>query len=118
MEKFFDKVNHCRLMATLAKRIEDKSLLKLIRNYLKSGIIINGIVTASEEGTPQDSPFSPLLSNILLDELDEELEERVHKYVRYANDCNIYVKTIQKLSDGLIFVREGGHLVTSVIVGR
>jgi RNA-directed DNA polymerase len=93
LEKFFDKVNHDRLMGTLSKRIEDKRLLKLIRNYLKSGIMINGIVTSSEEGTPQGGPLSPLLSNIVLDELDKELEERGHNFVRYADDCNIYVKT-------------------------
>ncbi|MEK5067390.1 group II intron reverse transcriptase/maturase [Sporosarcina sp. FSL K6-1508] len=93
LEKFFDKVNHDRLMGTLSKRIEDKRLLKLIRNYLKSGIMINGIVTTNEEGTPQGGPLSPLLSNIVLDDLDKELEERGHKFVRYADDCNIYVKT-------------------------
>lgn len=93
LEKFFDKVNHDRLMGTLSNRIEDKRLLKLIRNYLKSGIMINGIVTTSEEGTPQGGPLSPLLSNIVLDELDKELEGRGHKFVRYADDCNIYVKT-------------------------
>jgi RNA-directed DNA polymerase len=93
LEKFFDKVNHDRLIGTLSKRIEDKRLLKLIRNYLKSGIMINGIVTTSEEGTPQGGPLSPLLSNIVLDELDKELEERGHKFVRYADDCNIYVRT-------------------------
>lgn len=93
LEKFFDKVNHDRLMGTLAKQIEDKRLLKLIRKYLKSGIMINGIVTTSEEGTPQGGPLSPLLSNIVLDELDKELEKRGHKFVRYADDSNIYVKT-------------------------
>ncbi|MCM3712416.1 group II intron reverse transcriptase/maturase [Sporosarcina luteola] len=93
LEKFFDKVNHDRLMGTLAKRIKDKRLLKLIRKYLKSGIMINGLVTNSEEGTPQGGPLSPLLSNIVLDELDKELEKRGHKFVRYADDCNIYVKT-------------------------
>jgi RNA-directed DNA polymerase len=93
LEKFFDKVNHDRLMGTLSKRIKDKRLLKLIRNYLKSGIMINGIVTTNEEGTPQGGPLSPLLSNIVLDELDKELEERGHKFVRYADDCNIYVKS-------------------------
>lgn len=93
LEKFFDRVNHDRLMGTLAKRIKDKRLLKLIRKYLKSGIMIDGIVTVSEEGTPQGGPLSPLLSNIVLDELDKELEERGHKFVRYADDCNIYVKT-------------------------
>ena len=93
LEKFFDKVNHDRLMGTLAKRIQDKRLLKLIRKYLKSGIMINGIVSTSEEGTPQGGPLSPLLSNIVLNELDTELEKRGHKFVRYADDCNIYVKT-------------------------
>lgn len=93
LEKFFDKVNHDKLMGNLAKRIEDKRLLKLIRKYLESGIMINGIVTASEEGTPQGGPLSPLLSNIVLDELDKELEKRGHKFVRYADDANIYVKT-------------------------
>ena len=93
LEKFFDKVNHDKLMGRLAKRIKDKRLLKLIRKYLKSGIMINGLVTNSEEGTPQGGPLSPLLSNIVLDELDKELEKRGHKFVRYADDCNIYVKT-------------------------
>src|SRR5690554_4513542 len=93
LEKFFDKVNHDRLMGTLAKRIKDKRLLKLIRKYLKSGIIINGIVTTSEQGAPQGGPLSPLLSNIVLDELDKELEGRGHKFVRYADDAQIYVKT-------------------------
>lgn len=93
LEKFFDKVNHDRLMGTLAKRIKDKRLLKLIRSYLKSGIMINGLVKPSAEGAPQGGPLSPLLSNIVLDELDKELEERGHKFVRYADDCNIYVKT-------------------------
>jgi RNA-directed DNA polymerase len=93
LEKFFDKVNHDRLMGTLAKRIKDKRLLKLIRSFLNSGILINGLVKASVEGTPQGGPLSPLLSNIVLDELDKELEVRGHKFVRYADDCNIYVKT-------------------------
>lgn len=93
LEKFFDKVNHDRLMGTLAKRIQDKRLLALIRKYLTSGIMIQGVVTASREGTPQGGPLSPLLSNIVLDELDRELEKRGHRFVRYADDCNIYVKT-------------------------
>src|SRR4051812_25308882 len=93
LEKFFDKVNHDRLMGALAKRIKDKMFLKLIRKYLQSGVLINGVVQESEEGTPQGGPLSPLLSNIVLDELDKELEERGHKFVRYADDCNIYVKT-------------------------
>jgi group II intron reverse transcriptase/maturase len=93
LEKFFDRVNHDRLMGTLAKRIKDKRLLRLIRKYLKSGVMINGIVTMNEEGTPQGGPLSPLLSNIVLDELDKELEKRGHSFVRYADDCNIYVNT-------------------------
>ncbi|MFC7687472.1 group II intron reverse transcriptase/maturase, partial [Ureibacillus sp. GCM10028918] len=93
LEKFFDKVNHDRLMATLAKRIENKRLLKLIRKYLTAGVMMNGVVSRTEEGTPQGGPLSPLLSNIVLDELDKELEKRGHKFVRYADDCNIYVKS-------------------------
>ena len=93
LEKFFDKVNHDRLMATLAKRISNKPLLKLIRKYLQAGVMIHGVVSTTEEGTPQGGPLSPLLSNIVLDELDKELEKRGHKFVRYADDCNIYVKT-------------------------
>ncbi|WP_163152575.1 group II intron reverse transcriptase/maturase [Anoxybacillus sp. MB8] len=93
LEKFFDKVNHDRLMGTLAKRIQDKPLLKLIRKYLQSGVMINGVGSSTLEGTPQGGPLSPLLSNIVLDEPDKELERRGHKFVRYADDCNIYVKS-------------------------
>ncbi|KHF27304.1 Group II intron-encoded protein LtrA [Anoxybacillus sp. BCO1] len=93
LEKFFDQVNHDRLMSTLAKRIQDKPLLKLIRKYLQSGVMIHGVVSSTEKGTPQGGPLSPLLSNIVLDELDKELEKRGHKFVRYADDCNIYVKS-------------------------
>jgi RNA-directed DNA polymerase len=93
LEKFFDKVNHDMLMGLLAKRIKDKTILKLIRKYLESGIMINGVEIISEEGVPQGGPLSPLLSNIMLDELDKELEKRGHSFVRYADDCNIYVKT-------------------------
>lgn len=96
LEKFFDRVNHDKLMGKLAKRITDKRLLKkkkIIRKYLKSGVMINGVVSASREGTPQGGPLSPLLSNIVLDELDKELEHRGHQFIRYADDCNIYVKT-------------------------
>lgn len=93
LEKFFDKVNHDRLMNTLAKRVQDRTLLKLIRKYLQAGVMINGVVSRTEEGTPQGGPLSPLLSNIVLDELDKELEVRGHKFVRYADDCNIYVKS-------------------------
>lgn len=93
LEKFFDKVNHDMLMGLFAKRVKDKTILKLIRKYLESGIMINGVEIISEEGVPQGGPLSPLLSNIMLDELDKELEKRGHKFVRYADDCNIYVKT-------------------------
>ncbi|MED4768016.1 MAG: group II intron reverse transcriptase/maturase, partial [Bacillota bacterium] len=87
LEKFFDKVNHDRLMGLLAKRVKDKTILKLIRKYLESGVMINGLEVISEEGVPQGGPLSPLLSNIMLDELDKELESRGHKFVRYADDC-------------------------------
>lgn len=93
LEKFFDNVNHDILMNLIAKKIEDKRVLKLIRGYLNSGIMINGVVAKSEEGTPQGGPLSPLLSNILLDELDKELERRGHRFCRYADDCNVYVKS-------------------------
>ena len=93
LEKFFDKVNHDILMYKLSKDIKDKRVLKLIRKYLQSGIMINGIAVLNEEGMPQGGPLSPLLSNIMLDELDKELEKRGHKFCRYADDCNIYVKS-------------------------
>jgi RNA-directed DNA polymerase len=93
LEKFFDKVNHDRLMSTLSKKLTDKRTLKLIRGYLTSGIMEGGIVSQRTEGTPQGSPLSPLLSNIVLDELDKELEVRGHRFVRYADDCSIYVKS-------------------------
>lgn len=93
LEKFFDKVNHNILMGKLEKKIKDKRLLKLIRKYLESGVLINGIKVSSEEGTPQGGPLSPLLANIMLDDVDKELEKRGHKFCRYADDCNIYVKS-------------------------
>ena len=93
LEKFFDKVNHDRLMSVLSKTVKDKPTLKLIRSYLTSGILEDGVVSQRTEGTPQGSPLSPLLSNIVLDELDKELEKRGHSYVRYADDCSIYVKS-------------------------
>jgi RNA-directed DNA polymerase len=91
LEKFFDRVNHDVLMARLARRIEDKRILKLIRRYLQAGIMEGGVASPRSEGTPQGGPISPLLSNVLLDELDKELERRGHRFVRYADDCNIYV---------------------------
>ena len=93
LEKFFDRVNHDMLMARVARVVKDKRVLKLIRAYLESGVMVNGVVMETEEGTPQGGPLSPLLSNIMLTDLDRELEERGHKFVRYADDCNIYVKT-------------------------
>jgi RNA-directed DNA polymerase len=93
LEKFFDRVNHDKLMGQMAKRIRDKRLLKLIRAFLNAGVMENGLVSPSVEGTPQGGPLSPLLSNIVLDELDRELERRGHRFVRYADDCNIYVRS-------------------------
>jgi RNA-directed DNA polymerase len=93
LEKFFDRVNHDKLMGEIAKRVEDKRLLKLIRAFLNAGVMENGLVSPSVEGTPQAGPLSPLLSNLVLDELDRELERRGHRFVRYADDCNIYVRS-------------------------
>jgi RNA-directed DNA polymerase len=93
LEKFFDRVNHDKLMGRLAKRITDKRVLKLIRAILNAGVMEKGLVSPVDEGTPQGGPLSPLLSNIVLDELDRELERRGHRYVRYADDCNIYVRS-------------------------
>jgi group II intron reverse transcriptase/maturase len=102
LEKFFDRVNHDMLtlaphasagVARVARVVKDKRVLKLIRAYLNSGVMVNGVVMETEEGTPQGGPLSPLLSNIMLNDLDRELEKRGHKFVRYADDCNIYVKT-------------------------
>ena len=93
LEKFFDRVNHDKLMGRVAKRVEDKRLLKLIRAFLNAGVMENGMVSPSVEGTPQGGPLSPLLSNLVLDELDRELERRGHRFVRYADDSNIYVRS-------------------------
>jgi len=93
LEKFFDRVNHDKLMGQVAKRVEDKRLLKLIRAFLNAGVMENGLVSPSVEGTPQGGPLSPLLSNLVLDELDRELERRGHRFVRYADDSNIYVRS-------------------------
>jgi group II intron reverse transcriptase/maturase len=91
LEKFFDRVNHDVLMARVARKVKDPGMLKLIRRYLEAGLMEGGISTARSEGTPQGGPLSPLLSNILLDDLDRELERRGHRFCRYADDCNIYV---------------------------
>ena len=93
LEKFFDRVNHDKLMGQVAKRVEDKRLVKLIRAFLNAGVMENGLVSPSVEGTPQGGPLSPLLSNLVLDELDREVECRGHRFVRYADDCNIYVRS-------------------------
>lgn len=93
LEKFFDRVHHERLMSRIASRVEDQRLLKLMRSFLKAGVMSGGLISASDQGTPQGGPLSPFLSNIVLDELDRELERRGLRFVRYADDCNIYVKT-------------------------
>lgn len=93
LEKFFDKVNHDRLMQKLSERVKDRRVLQLIRRYLQSGVMEHGLVKSNTEGTPQGGPLSPLLSNIVLDELDKELESRGLSFVRYADDCNIYVRS-------------------------
>lgn len=106
LEKFFDRVNHDILMHLLRDKIKDKRTLKLIRSYLSSGIMKNGLVIPRREGTPQGSPLSPLLSNIVLNELDQTLEERGHRFVRYADDCSIYVRS-----------RKSAHRVMDSITG-
>lgn len=111
LEKFFDRVNHDILMSRIARKIEDRRTLHLIRKYLKSGVLLNGVKVASEEGTPQGGPLSPLLANIVLDDLDRELERRGHRFCRYADDCNIYVKSRRAgerimVSIGRLIIRE------------
>lgn len=93
MERFFDTVNHDRLMARMQGVVKDKRVLRLVNAFLKAGVMVNGVVVEMKEGTPQGGPLSPLLSNIVLTELDQKLEERGHRFVRYADDCNIYVRS-------------------------
>src|SRR6202140_1216708 len=104
LEKFFDRVNHDLLMGLVAKRVTDKRILKLIRGFLTAGVLADGLIGPTEEGTPQGGPLSPLLSNLMLDVLDKELEKRGHHFVRYADDCNIYVRS----------QRAGERVMTSV----
>ena len=93
IKRFFDRVNHDVLMGRLAKKIEDKRMLKILRGFLNAGVMLNGVVIDQEEGTPQGGPLSPLLANVLLDEIDKLLEARGHRFVRYADDCNVYVQS-------------------------
>ncbi len=93
LEKFFDRVNHDKLMSRVARKVKDKRVLKIIRAYLNSGAMLNGVKVETKEGTPQGSPLSPILANIMLDDLDKELERRGHKFCRYADDITIYVKS-------------------------
>ncbi len=93
LEKFFDRVNHDILMSRVARKVEDARVLRLIRRYLQAGMMDGGVETPRTRGTPQGGPLSPLLSNIMLDDLDKELKRRGHAFCRYADDCNIYVRS-------------------------
>jgi RNA-directed DNA polymerase len=110
LEKFFDRVNHDILMSRLARRIGDKRLLRIIRRFLQAGLMQEGVCVAREEGTPQGGPLSPLLANLLLDDLDQELERRGHCFCRYADDCNIYVRSLaagQRVMESVVQFLEG-----------
>lgn len=106
LEKFFDRVHHDVLMSRLARRIEDRRLLGLIRRYLEAGMLADGVVVERREGTPQGGPLSPLLANVLLDEVDKELERRGHAFARYADDCNVYVRSLKAGERVMNFLRE------------
>jgi RNA-directed DNA polymerase len=111
LEKFFDRVNHDVLMARLARRIGDKRLLKIVRRFLEAGMMQGGVVIERHEGTPQGGPLSPLLANLLLDDLDKELERRGHRFCRYADDCNIYVRSAvagERVMGSVVAFIEGG----------
>ncbi len=113
LEKFFDRINHDVLMDRLARRIADKAVLRLIRRYLEAGIMDNGVVMERLEGTPQGGPLSPLLANVMLDEVDRELERRGHRFARYADDCNVYVrsqKAGERVLDGMRKLYDRLHL--------
>lgn len=110
LEKFFDRVNHDKLMGLVAKRVTDKRMLKLIRTFLNAGVMENGLVSPTDEGTPQGGPLSPLLSNIMLDELDCELARRGHRFARYADDCNVYVRSQRA---GLRVMESITHFITT-----
>ena len=106
LEKFFDQVNHDILMSKISLKVKDKRLLGVIRRYLQAGVLAGGVLSPSEQGTPQGGPLSPLLSNIMLDELDRELEQRGHKFSRYADDCNIYVASRRSGERALASIRQ------------
>jgi RNA-directed DNA polymerase len=113
LEQFFDRVNHDVLMGKLAKRIADARVLRLIRRYLEAGVLAHGVVLERHEGTPQGGPLSPLLANVLLDAVDKELERRGHRFVRYADDCNVYVRsrrTGERVMQGLVSLYARLHL--------
>jgi RNA-directed DNA polymerase len=100
LSKFFDRVNHDILIDRLRKRIDDPGLIRLVRAYLNSGIMDHGVVQARDEGTPQGGPLSPLLANVMLDEVDKELERRGHRFARYADDANVYVRSVRGGPEG------------------